>query len=248
MLSFENKIALVTGASGGIGGETAILLAKLGAEVYIHYNNSENQANEILKKIQMMDKKAHLIKCNISRIEEIKEMFSKVKKESGKLDILINNAGTWKSAYIKFLQESIWDDVFDVNLKGAAMCIKHSLNLLMKSKESIVINVASIAAQNTAIAQVVYNASKAGLISLTKNAARELAPFGIRVNAVSPGPVSTNMRVINESDQMELNKRIPMGRIAKPIDIANVIVLLCSPMANYITGQELVVDGGLTLI
>jgi len=248
MLSLDKKIALVTGASGGIGGETAILLAKLGAEVYIHYNNSEDQAIHVLEQIQGIGKDAHLIKCDISHAEEIKEMFFKVKKESGKLDILINNAGTWKSAYIKFLQESVWDSVFDVNLKGVAMCIKYSLNLLMKSKESIIINVASIAAQNTAIAQVTYNASKAGLISLTKNAARELAPFGIRVNAVSPGPVSTNMRIITEADQVELNKRIPLGRIAYPIDIANVIALLCSPMAQYITGQELVVDGGLTLV
>ncbi|MHB1392536.1 MAG: SDR family NAD(P)-dependent oxidoreductase [Clostridia bacterium] len=247
MISLNSHIALVTGASGGIGRAVAIVLASLGADVYVHYNKSLSGAEITACEVEKTGRRAFLVSADLSKHQEIKQMFEYIEKQMGALDILVNNAGIWRTSYAKSLGEEEWDTVLATNLKGAFLCSKYSMKYLIKSENASIVNVSSIAATNAAVAQLSYSVSKAGLISMTKSLAKELGVFNIRVNAVAPGPVRTNMREIGEEEEKRLSKLIPLRRIAEAEDVANTIAYFCTPMAKYITGQVLCVDGGLTL-
>lgn len=242
----KNKVALITGSSGGIGKATAIAFAKEGADVYLHYNESVAECKFIAKEIENYDRNCYLIKANLKSMHDIENMFKFIEKTTGSLDILVNNAGILKTSYIKSMTEEIWEQIMSVNLKSAFFCAKYAFPYLVKTSGRI-INIASLSSLQPIIGESCYGAAKAGLISLTKSMALEFGRFKINVNAVSPGPVNTNMRKIDANELEKLKKRIPLGKIAEPADIANVILLLCSHMSNYITGQVFNIDGGLSL-
>ncbi|MGE5632570.1 MAG: SDR family NAD(P)-dependent oxidoreductase [Caulobacteraceae bacterium] len=247
MISLENHIALVTGASGDIGRAVAITLASLGADVYIHYNKSLAGAEATAREVRKKGRRSFLVSADLSNHQEIKQMFEYIDRQTGALDILVNNAGVWRSSYVKSLGEEEWDSVLATNLKGAFLCSKYSMKKLIRSENASIVNVSSIAATNAMVGQLSYSVSKAGLISMTKSLAKEFGVFKIRVNAVAPGPVRTQMREIDDEEEKRLSKLIPLKRIAEPEDVANAIAYFCTPMAKYITGQIMFVDGGLSL-
>lgn len=247
MYTLKNHIALVTGASGAIGCATAKLLASLGADIYVHYHKNIDKARKTAQEIEALGKKAYLIPADVSSHQEVKGMFETIKERTGALDILVNNAGISKTSYIKFLAEELWDAMMDTNLKSSYLCSKYAIGLLCKSKNASIVNVASFSAMKALVGEVSYSASKAGIISMTKTMAKEVGALNIRVNAVAPGPVRTNMCPLNDEKEKELKKLTPLRRVGEPEDVANAIALFCQPASNYLTGQVLIVDGGLSL-
>lgn len=243
--SLDGRKALIIGSTGGIGCSIAHLFADEGAEVCLHYNHSFKAASEMARDI---GGKVHLVQADVKNVDNIKDMYEKVKKNWDSFDLLIYCAGIHANNLYRNINETDWDSVMNVNLKGAFFCMKHAVSLLKKSKSASIVNITSIAAHRSTIYQSCYNASKAGLISLTKSMANELSVFNIRVNAVSPGPVETNMKPITLEEKQQLSKRFPLKRIAKPIDVASAVLYLSSPTSCYITGQEIIVDGGYTLL
>ena len=242
----KDKVALITGSSGSIGKATAVAFAKEGADIYLHYNKSMTECNKISKEIENYNRKCYLIKADLTSMRDIENMFGFIQKTTGSLDILVNNAGVLKTSYIKSMTEDIWEQIISVNLKSALFCAKYAFSYLVKTSGKIV-NISSLSSFRPIIGESCYGASKAGMISLTKSMALEFGRFKINVNAVSSGPVSTNMREIDVNEREKLKKRIPLGRIAEAEDIANAVLFLCSPLSSYITGQVLNVDGGLSL-
>ena len=193
MYTLKNNIALVTGASGAIGCATAKLLASMGADVFLHYHKNIEQARKTAQEIEMMGQKAYLVPADVSSHQQVKIMFETIKERTGTLDILVNNAGISKTSYIKFLSEELWDSMIDTNLKSSYLCSKYAIELLCKSKNASIVNVASFSAMKALVGEVSYSASKAGMISMTKTMAKEVGTLNIRVNAVAPGPTRTNM-------------------------------------------------------
>ncbi|KLU73011.1 MAG: hypothetical protein RHS_1253 [Robinsoniella sp. RHS] len=247
MQTLKNHIALVTGASGGIGSTTAKLLASLGADIYVHYHKNKDQALKTVREIEALGQKAYLIPADLSNHQQIKGMFKIIREKTGALDILVNNAGMSKTSYIKFLSEELWDALIDTNLKSSYLCSKYAIGLLCKSKNASIVNVASFAAMKALVGEVGYSVSKAGMISMTKTMAKEVGRLNIRVNAVAPGPVRTNMSPLNDEKEKELKNLTPLMRVGEPEDVANVIAFFCQPALNFLTGQALVIDGGLSL-
>lgn len=247
MITLKDKVAFVTGASGGIGRASAILFASLGADVFVHYHNNYEEAIKVQQEIEELGRNCYLVCGNLTEQEDVKNIFRLIDEKVSQLDILVNNAGLFMGGYAKYLTEENWDLALDTNMKSVFLCSKYAIKYLSKSGQGCIVNVSSIAAENARVGQLAYNASKAGVISMTKTMAKELAAFHIRVNAVAPGPVRTKMREINQEEEERLKKLIPLKRIAEPEDVANTIAYLCSSIADYITGQVIRVDGGLTL-
>lgn len=247
-LDLSGKIALVTGGSRGIGRECSLLLSSAGAKVIINYNRSKEKAEEISQEIARNGFEADTFKADISQHEEIKALFEHVGKKFGRLDILVNNAGIIKDNLLLAMELSDWDKVHDVNLRGAFLCTKYAVEIMMPNHYGKIINIASITAIKSVKGQVNYASAKGGLISFTRACAVELAGKGIHVNAVLPGMIITDMskRAIKRGGEQIL-KQIPAGRFGEPLDVANLVVFLASDKADYITGQAIPVDGGLSL-
>ncbi len=243
---FKDKVVMVTGSSGGIGKATAIAFAKEGADIYLHYNNSESECIKVAKEIKGSGGNCYLVKADLTSMNDIKKMFTYVRQTTNWLDILVNNAGILKKSYIKSMSEELWEEVMNTNLKSAFFCAKYAFPLLIKAGGNIV-NVASLSSLRPIIGESCYGAAKAGLVSLTRSMALEYGRFNVNVNAVSPGPVNTSMREIRSVELEKLIKKIPLGRISKVDDIANAILFLCSEQSSCITGQILNVDGGLSI-
>ena len=244
----ENKVALVTGAGRGIGRAIAIALAKEGAEVVVNYNGSEERAKEVKQTIEENGGKASIYKCNVSDFEACEAMIKDIVKEHGRLDILVNNAGITKDGLIMKMKEEDFDSVLNVNLKGTFNTIRHTTRLMLKQKGGKILNISSVSGILGNAGQANYAASKAGVIGLTKTMARELASRGITVNAVAPGFVETDMtEVLPEAVKETSCKQIPLGRFGKPEEIANAVAFLASEEADYITGQVISVDGGMSM-
>lgn len=244
----ENKIAVVTGAGRGIGRGIALALAREGAMVVVNYNGSKDRAEEVVRTIEEAGGKAAAIQCNISDFEAAKEFFANVVKEYGKIDILVNNAGITKDNLMMKMSEEEFQSVIQTNLAGTFHGVKFVTRPMMKQRQGRIINIASVSGVIGNIGQANYSASKAGVIGLTKAAAKELASRNITVNAVAPGFVATEMTdVLSDSVKEAAVATIPLGRFGEVEDIAETVVFLASDKAKYITGQVICVDGGIAM-
>ena len=244
----KNKIALITGAGRGIGRAIAIALAKEGAEVVINYNGSEERAKEVKQTIEENGGKASMYKCNVSDFAACEAMIKDIIKEYGHLDILVNNAGITKDGLLMKMSEEDFDKVLDTNLKGTFHTIRAALRQMIRQRSGRIINMASVVGVSGNAGQANYAASKAGVIGLTKTAAREVASRGITVNAVAPGFIETDMtEVLPEKIKEASAAQIPLGKFGKAEDVANAVAFLASEDAGYITGQVLHVDGGMVM-
>lgn len=244
----ENKVALVTGAGRGIGKGIALELAKNGATVIVNYNGSKERALEVVKEIEEAGGNAEAVQCNVSDFTACGEMTAALIKKYGKVDILVNNAGITKDNLIMRMTEEEYDAVLNTNLKGTFNTIHHLSRFFLKNKSGKIINISSVSGVMGNPGQANYSASKAGVIGLTKSVARELGSRGICVNAVAPGFVETEMTQAMPQEVLEKSKEIiPLKRLGSVDDIAGVVTFLASDYANYITGQVICVDGGMSI-
>ena len=243
-----DKVAVVTGASRGLGREIAILLGARGARVIVNYNGSAAKAEEVVKIIEDAGGKAEAVQCNVAEFEQAAEFFRYVIKTCGRVDILVNNAGITRDNLLMKMSEAEFDAVIDTNLKGAFNCMKQVSRQMLKQKSGRIINMSSVSGVIGNAGQANYCASKAGLIGMTKSAARELASRGITCNAVAPGFIDTEMtEVLTGAVKEAAKETIPMKRFGSPKDVANVVAFLASEEAGYITGQVICVDGGMAM-
>lgn len=243
-----NKIAVVTGASRGIGKEIAAALAGAGAVVIVNYNGSAEKAEEVVKEIEAAGGKAEAVQCNVSEFDQAAELMAYVIKTYGRIDILVNNAGITRDNLLMKMSEADFDAVIDTNLKGAFNCIKHVSRQMLKQKGGRIINISSVSGVIGNAGQANYCASKAGLIGMTKSVARELASRGITANAVAPGFIETEMTdVLPEAVKTAVTEQIPMKHFGSTKDIAAAVAFLASDAAGYITGQVICVDGGMAM-
>lgn len=247
-MMLEGKIAVVTGASRGIGRAVAQRLASEGATVIINYNGSREKAEETLREIEETGGRGAIEQCDVSDFEQCREFIQKVIKEYGALDILVNNAGVTKDGLIMGMSEEDFDRVIDTNLKGAFHTIRFAVRQMLKQKSGRIINMASVVGVSGNAGQVNYAASKAGVIGLTKAAAKEVASRGITVNAIAPGFIETDMTAsLPESVKEASLAQIPLGCFGKAEQVAAAVAFLASEDAAYITGQVLHVDGGMVM-
>ena len=244
----KNKVAIVTGASRGIGREVALKLAALGATVIINYNGSEEKAEEVKKQIEDKGGKAEIYQCNVSDFDACKEFIDYVIKKYNSIDILINNAGITRDGLLMRMSEKDFDDVINTNLKGTFNCIRFASRQMMKQRSGRIINISSVVGVSGNAGQTNYAASKAGIIGLTKAVAKEVASRHITVNAVAPGFIQTDMTdILSENTKKQIASMIPIGPFGSPKDVANATAFLASDEAGYITGQVLHVDGGMVM-
>ena len=244
----NGKIAVVTGASRGIGKAIAMKFAQLVATVVINYNGSAQKAEEVKQSITADGGRAVIMQCNVADYDACEAFFKDVINQFGRIDILVNNAGITKDGLIMRMSEEDFTSVVDVNLKGTFHCIRFASRQMMKQRSGRIINMSSVVGISGNAGQINYAASKAGVIGMTKSAAKELASRGITVNAIAPGYIETDMtNVLSDKVKEETMKQIPLGRLGQTGDIAAAAAFLASDEAGYITGQVLAVDGGMAI-
>ena len=244
MFDLNNKVAIITGASQGIGRTIALVFAKSGANV-ICIARSESKIKKLCLEITDQGGQASPIACDVGDGDAYANAIKSVANEYGKLDILINNAGITRDALLMRMNDTQWDEVLNTNLKGAFHGMKSAIRPMMKNKYGRIINITSIVGLTGNPGQANYAASKAGLIGMTQSIAKEVGTRGITVNCIAPGWIDTEMTVdLPEDSKKDLLDRIPIGKIGKPEDIAHAAVFLASDEASYITGQTITVDGG----
>lgn len=243
----ENQVAVVTGAGRGIGRAIALRLASEGADIAVISRTAEN-SNKVADEVKALGRRAWAYALDVSDSAAVEETAEKILAETGKLDILVNNAGVTRDGLLMRMSDSDWDTVLNTNLKGAFLVTKAFTRHFVRQRSGRIINVASVIGLIGNAGQANYAASKAALIGFTKSVAREVASRGITVNALAPGFIETDMTaVLNEEIRSEVLKRIPLGAFGKAEDIAHAALFLASPASRYITGQVLVVDGGMVM-
>ena len=247
-MKLNGKVALVTGASRGIGAAIASKLASLGCDVAINYAVNIQKAEETLNSVKAYGVNAQIYQANVANYEEVEAMTKQIIKDFGHLDIIINNAGITSDNLMMRMDQDSFDSVIDVNLKGTWNVCKSITRPILKQRSGVIINLSSVVGINGNVGQVNYAASKAGVIGLTKSLAKEFASRNIRVNAVAPGYVKSDMTAkLSEEITEKVLENIPLGQLGEVEDIANAVAFLVSDEARYITGQVLVVDGGMAI-
>lgn len=246
MLDLNGKIAVVTGAGRGIGKEIALTLARAGAKIIL--TDITDSVFEVAKKIEEIKSEAFPIKCDVSNVQQTENFTEAAIERFKKIDILVNNAGIYPQKSFMEMTNDDWNKVLQVNLYGVFHCTKTVLPGMIKQKYGKIVNIASIAGAVVGFSNLVhYSASKAAVAGFTKSLALEIAQYGININAIAPGPIDVSEIPVDEVIFTQLTKTIPIGRMGKPADIANLVLFLVSDMSNFITGQCIVSDGGYTL-
>ena len=242
------KTAIVTGGSRGIGREISLMLARAGANVCVNYAENADAAGEVVAQIEDLGSRAISHQADVSDADAVKTLVKTVTDTFETVDVLVNNAGIARDTFLPFMKEKDWDAVLDVDLKGAFLCTKLVSKQMTRTKSGKIVNVSSVAGLTGDLKRVNYAAAKAGLIGLTKAAARDLAAFNVNVNAVAPGIIETDfIEHTPIATRERLADLIPMRRFGAPVDVAGVVLFLASPLADYITGQTFIVDGGLRM-
>ena len=255
---FEGRVALVTGASSGIGRGGALLFAREGAKVLVAADSNVKGGEETVKMIKDAGGEAAFFKCDVTKEADVKAMVEKAVSLFGRLDYAFNNAGIgpdgprWPLTNIVDMPEDYWDKTIAINLKGVFLCLKHEMRQMMKQKSGAIVNTSSIGALNPPPGFCAYSASKGGVNSLTRSAALEGAAFNVRVNTIMPGPIDNtnlfkNLTGAAPGMKGQMETKIPLHRVGHPEDIAEAVIYFCSDAANFVTGQVLAIDGGMTL-
>lgn len=244
----DGKVAIVTGASRGIGRAIALKLAKLGFNIVINYRNSIEAVENFLNEIKTFGVEALAIKGDVSNFKEMDRMFNEVMDKFGRVDVLVNNAGITKDTLLMRMKEEDFDQVIDINLKGTFNCLRKVTPIMMKQKSGRIVNISSIVGVAGNAGQVNYSASKSGVLGMTKSLAKEVGSRGITVNAVAPGFINTDMtEVLSDKIKEGIKTNIPLRKFGEAEDVANLVAFLCSEEAAYITGQVINVDGGMLM-
>ncbi|MCI8511304.1 MAG: 3-oxoacyl-[acyl-carrier-protein] reductase [Lachnospiraceae bacterium] len=247
-MDLKGKIALVTGASRGIGRQIAITLAGYGAAVVVNYNGSKARAAEVVAEIRENGGSAEAVQCDVAEFGRAKELIDGIVKQYGRLDILVNNAGITRDNLILKMSEEEFDAVLATNLKGAFNCTKHASRQMLKQRYGRIVNVSSVSGVMGNAGQANYCASKAGVIGLTKSVARELGAKGITCNALAPGFIRTEMtEILSDEVKESMKEQIPLRCFGETKDVAEAAAFLASDEAAYITGQVLHIDGGMAM-
>lgn len=247
-MNLEGKVAIVTGSGRGIGREIALTLASFGADIVVNDIPASADADETVKLVQELGRKAIVVKGDVRNMEDVQAVVDAAMETFGRIDILVNNAGITKDTLILRMSESDWDDVLDINLKGAFHMIKAASRPMTKQRSGVIINISSVVGVMGNAGQANYSASKAGLIGLTKTVAKEFSARNIRCNAVAPGFIESAMTdKLPDEVKDEYFKSIPLKKFGTAKNIAHAVAFLASDYANYITGQVLHIDGGLVM-
>lgn len=247
-MQLDGKVALVTGASRGIGHAIALKLAAAGADVAVNYSGSEDAAQATVDAILALGRKAIKVKANVGSADDVAAMVATVHETFGHIDILVNNAGITRDGLLMRMKDSDWDDVININLKSVYLVTKAVSKIMMKQRSGKIINMTSVVGVTGNAGQANYSASKAGVIGFTKTCAKELASRGITVNAIAPGFIHTDMTdVLPDKVKDAMVEVIPLHRMAEPDEVANVALFLASELASYVTGQVINVDGGMVM-
>jgi len=250
MIDLNNQVALITGGSRGIGAATARIFARAGADVAFTYRGRDQKANELLQEIKKLGCKTKAYKGDNSKSEAVKRIVETVLSDFGRIDVLVNNAGIWTYGEIDKMDEDVWDQTMELNLKGTFLFCRYVVPAMKKQGGGKIINISSTAGQRGEALHSHYAATKGGVISFTKSLSTELGPFNIRVNSVAPGWVDTDMSadaLRDEKSKEEILRSIPLGRIPTAEDIAGPILFLASDLSRHVTGEILNVNGGSVL-